>query len=55
MNIKQKKALFFSLKEQYESGRPMTKAEEKKMWDLSGEIWQEQGNFLGMKVKKRTN
>lgn len=53
MNIKQMKALFFSLKEQYESGRPMTESEEKKLWDLQGKIWEKEGNFLGMRIKKR--
>tara|TARA_R110000772_G_scaffold89822_2_gene185884 strand:- start:1601 stop:1768 length:168 start_codon:yes stop_codon:yes gene_type:complete len=50
--IAAKKTLFFSLKEQYESGRDMTTSEEDKMWDLQGDLWVSNGGkFLGAKIK----
>lgn len=50
--IGQKRALFFSLKNQFESGRPMTESEEKTMWELQGDLWVHYGGFrVGMKIK----
>ena len=51
-----KKALFFSLKEQYENNRDMTISEEDKMWELQGELWvlNKGKKFLGYNIKKKT-
>lgn len=43
----QERALFLSLRDQYENCRPMTDAEEKTMWDLQGNIWRKQGGRFG--------
>jgi hypothetical protein len=56
MTDDQQKALFVSLKDQYESGRPMTAAEEKTMWDLYGELNQKgHGKKIWMNIKKKPN
>jgi hypothetical protein len=48
-------AMFQSLKDQYESNRPMSDAEEKKMWELQGEIWSRRGGKFGLGTKVDTS
>tara|TARA_R110002126_G_scaffold65934_1_gene167834 strand:- start:177 stop:359 length:183 start_codon:yes stop_codon:yes gene_type:complete len=50
----QQKALFYSLKIQYESLQPMTQSEESTMWDLQGVLWKANGGKFGWnRVKSR--
>lgn len=55
LNDKQKWVLFQSLREQYNSGRPMTDSEQNNMWELRGYFWKKNGGkvTLGMKIGKR--
>ncbi len=52
---KQQIHLFLSLKEQYESNRPMTESEEFTMWDIQSKLWQENGGKFrtGMRIKTK--
>tara|TARA_R110000772_G_scaffold7262_3_gene24860 strand:- start:298 stop:477 length:180 start_codon:yes stop_codon:yes gene_type:complete len=47
LTLGQQKALFHSLKRQFESGRPMGKSEEETMWKLQGELWRANGGKFG--------
>ena len=47
LNAGQQRALFHSLKKQYESGRPIGKSEEETMWDLQGALWKANGGKFG--------
>ena len=52
---KQQIHLFLSLKEQYESKRPMTESEEFTMWDIQSKLWQQNGGKFrtGMRIKTK--
>jgi len=53
MTTCQQKALFHSLKKQYESGRPIGQSEEQIMFDLQGILWKANGGKFGWnKIKK---
>jgi len=53
MTTCQQKALFHSLKKQYESGRPIGQSEEQIMFDLQGNLWKANGGKFGWnKIKK---
>ena len=55
LNTKQQKHLFLSLKEQYESNRPMTESEEFTMWDIQSKLWEANGGKFrtGMRIKNK--
>ncbi len=55
MNTKQQIHLFLSLKEQYESKRPMTESEEFTMWDIQSKLWEANGGKFrtGMRIKTK--